>query len=74
MTGLVKKSFRLAGHATSIALEPEFWQVLTAQAATEQLSLAALVGRIDEARSTNLASALRVYALQCVQKKPESLG
>lgn len=68
MTGeLIKKSFRLAGHATSVALEAEFWVVLQKIATTQGSSLAALVGQIDEQRSgRNLASALRVYVLRSV--------
>ena len=61
---LRKRSISLAGHATSLALEPEFWAVLDAAAAADSLSLAALIGRIDEARAERpLASACRVFAL-----------
>ena len=61
---LAKKSISLSGHATSLALEPEFWSVLRAMAAAEALSLAALVRRLDETRGRRpLASACRVAAL-----------
>ncbi len=61
---LRKRSVNLAGHATSLALEPEFWAVLDAAAARDAISLAALVGRIDEGRGERpLASACRVFAL-----------
>jgi predicted DNA-binding ribbon-helix-helix protein len=64
MATLRKRSVQLSGHATSIALEPEFWAVLEAMAQAEALSLAALVGRIDDARAGRpLASACRVAAL-----------
>ena len=65
MTGpLRKRSVNLAGHATSLALEPEFWAVLDAAAARDGISLAALIGRIDEGRGERpLASACRVFAL-----------
>jgi predicted DNA-binding ribbon-helix-helix protein len=64
MPRLRKRSVLLAGHATSIALEPEFWEVLDAMAAREGLSLAALISRIDARRADNsLASACRVAAL-----------
>lgn len=63
--GLKKRSVNLSGHATSLALEPEFWAVLDAAAAAEGISLAALVGRIDEQRAERpLASACRVFALR----------
>jgi predicted DNA-binding ribbon-helix-helix protein len=64
MASLRKRSVQLSGHATSIALEPEFWAVLEAMAQAERLSLAALIGRIDDARADRpLASACRVAAL-----------
>lgn len=54
----------LAGHATSLALEPEFWAVLDRAAADEALSLAGLIQRIDLERGERpLASACRVFAL-----------
>jgi predicted DNA-binding ribbon-helix-helix protein len=65
MTRLLRKrSVNLAGHATSLALEPEFWAVLDKAASAEAISLAALIGRIDEGRGERpLASACRVFAL-----------
>lgn len=64
MPSLRKRSLVIAGHATSIALEPEFWAVLERMAQVEGLSLVGLVGRIDAARAGRpLASAARVAAL-----------
>ena len=64
MPRLRKRSILLAGHGTSLALEPEFWAVLEAAVARQGLSLAALVARIDAGRGERgLASACRVYAL-----------
>jgi predicted DNA-binding ribbon-helix-helix protein len=61
---LKKRSFSLAGHRTSVALEDAFWAVLDADAKADGLSLAALVARIDAARGDGpLASALRLHAL-----------
>ncbi len=61
---LEKRSLRLTGHATSLALEPEFWAVLEAMAQAKGVSLAALVRGIDEGRGgAPLASACRVAAL-----------
>ena len=54
----------LAGHATSLALEPEFWAVLERVAAGEALSLVGLIQKIDLDRGDRpLASACRVFAL-----------
>lgn len=66
---LIKRSVNLSGHATSLALEPEFWAVLERMA--EGRSLAAVVGEIDDARAARpLASACRVAALAWVQQPP----
>ena len=64
--GLIKRSFSLSGHRTSVALEPEFWSVLSDIAARRGTSLSALVAAVDAARSPGqpLASALRIVALQ----------
>ncbi len=64
MSGLRKRSVLLAGHATSIALEAEFWTVLERAATALGLTLPALLIRIDEGRGERpLASACRVAAL-----------
>jgi predicted DNA-binding ribbon-helix-helix protein len=64
LAGLKKRSVNLAGHATSLALEPEFWAVLDKAAANEAVSLAGLIQRIDLERGERpLASACRVFAL-----------
>ena len=61
---LKKRSLQLAGHRTSIALEPEFWAVLEEMAEARGASLAALVLAIDADRGERpLASACRVAAL-----------
>lgn len=61
---LRKRSVKLSGHATSVALEPEFWTVLDAVAAELNLPFASLMKRIDESRGrTPLASACRLLAL-----------
>lgn len=61
---LRKRSFTLSGHATSVALEPEFWTVLEREAAVRGTALAALVAELDLGRGASpLASACRVAAL-----------
>ena len=63
---LAKRSFSLAGHRTSVALEPAFWAALEAIADKRGVSLAALVAERDAVRAEDgapLASTLRVFAL-----------
>ena len=62
----VKRSMTIAGHTTSISLEPIFWQALEEAARAAELPLSALVARIDAQRIVaddppNLASALRCW-------------
>ena len=62
----VKRSVTIAGHETSIALEPIFWAALEEAAAAQELPLNALIARIDAERlqqspPANLASALRQW-------------
>ena len=70
MATLKKRSVLLTGHATSIALEPEFWAVLDAMADKRGSSLAALIVSIDRGRGDRpLASACRVAALKFVGQR-----
>ena len=67
--GPIKRSVMIAGHATSISLEPVFWEALREAAAAERLPLSALVARIDAERVAapnppNLASAIRVWLFE----------
>lgn len=66
LSGLIKRSFSLAGHRTSVALEEEFWAALTHIAAERHQTLTALVAATDAERDSGrpLASALRVLALR----------
>ena len=62
----VKRSVTIAGHQTSISLEPSFWAALEQAARDESLPVNAVVARIDaerlEARvPPNLTSALRQW-------------
>jgi predicted DNA-binding ribbon-helix-helix protein len=66
MPGLIKRSFSLAGHRTSIALEAPFWDVLNDVATARSMTLSALVASIDAARdpASPLTSTLRLLALE----------
>jgi predicted DNA-binding ribbon-helix-helix protein len=62
----LKRSLAIAGHKTSISLEPLFWDMLRDAAAAEGVAVAALVARIDAERIKSptppgLASAIRVW-------------
>ena len=62
----VKRSIQIAGHKTSISLEPVFWDMLVAAAEAEEVPINTLVARIDGERIKSetppgLASAIRVW-------------
>lgn len=61
---LVKRSVSLAGHRTSVSLEPEFWAEIDRAVSADAISLAGLIGSIDETRGEEpLASSLRVWVV-----------
>jgi predicted DNA-binding ribbon-helix-helix protein len=60
---IVKRSVRIAGHATSVSLEPAFWDALCEIAKRRQLPLNTLLSRIDAERGGNLSSAIRLFVL-----------
>ena len=71
--GPVKRSVTIAGHETSISLEPVFWRALEAEASARGLPLNALVAGIDALRiladpPPNLASALRSWLLATINE------
>ena len=68
---LQKKSFRLSGHATSVALEPIFWEQLRHIAQQRGVSLSRLVHDMDLAMPQNLASALRVLVVESFLENKE---
>ena len=62
----VKRSVEIAGHKTSISLEPLFWDMLRSAAAAEKTPINALVARVDAERIAaetppGLASAVRLW-------------
>ncbi|MDA9734353.1 ribbon-helix-helix domain-containing protein [SAR116 cluster bacterium] len=64
---LLKKSFTIGNHRTSISLEPEFWDALEIKANEWDVSLSKLVLKIDNEKPkdyNNLASYIRVWVLK----------
>ena len=73
----VKRSVEIAGHKTSISLEPVFWDALKTAALREGVPVNALIARIDAERIVSpvppgLAGAVRVWlAQQWMNGEPE---
>jgi len=64
-----KRSVLIAGHQTSISLEPVFWRALEAAARERGCAVNALVAEIDAARLEaervpNLTSAIRQWLFE----------
>ncbi|WP_341712995.1 ribbon-helix-helix domain-containing protein [Erythrobacter sp.] len=74
-----KYSVRIAGHRTSISLEPMFWDMLTEAAATRDMSINTLVAEIDAERikaenPPGLAGAIRIWLVWNEKGARYSLG
>jgi predicted DNA-binding ribbon-helix-helix protein len=76
----VKRSVEIAGHKTSISLEPLFWEMLREAAAREGVPLNALVARIDAERIVaetppGLAGAIRLWLVaECRELLRDEVG
>ena len=65
---IVKRSVRIAGHATSISLEAAFWRGLCDIAAARRVPVNELVAAIDRTRTGNLSSAIRLFVLDSARR------
>ena len=64
----LKRSLSIAGHRTSLSLEPEFWEALQKAALKRGMTVSGLVADIDQARGDrNLSSAVRVWVLKDIE-------
>lgn len=59
----------IRGHRTSFSLEDAFFAEIERLAASRELTVAALVAEVDEARdrSVNLSSALRLHVISALK-------
>lgn len=68
-----KHSVSLHGHATSISLEPEFWEQLCQIAKMRSQPIASLIQEIDDRRDhsveSGLSGSLRLFVLKTLQNK-----
>ncbi len=61
--GIRKRSVVIAGHATSVSVEAGFWEALREIAAARAVSVTQLIAEIDDTRTGNLSSAIRLFVL-----------
>lgn len=75
---VIKKSVTIAGHQTSVSLEPIFWDQLKRLATEKGLPVNQYITEIEEqladTQESNLSSALRVHVLKQVlsDQKPQN--
>jgi len=65
---VVKRSVRIAGHATSVSLEAAFWQGLCDVAAARRMRVSELIATIDRTRAGSLSSAIRLFVLDSARR------
>jgi len=65
---VIKHSVNIAGHATSVSIEKPFWDIFKLLADKNGQSVNQLITDIDEARSINLSSAIRLYVLNSLKQ------
>lgn len=64
-----KRSLLIMGHATSISLEDEFWEILKEISVEKTQSIQELIEQIDLTRTSNLSSAVRLFVLNHLKNK-----
>ena len=66
---LEKHSINIAGHKTSISLEPEFWQELKNICEIENKTIRKIITEIDEtSMDNNLSSKIRIFVLKKIKE------
>lgn len=63
---MLKRSVVIQGHATSVRLEPEFWQEIDTYCKRHDINLSQVIISLEKQQKEklNLASALRVFCLK----------
>ena len=64
-----KRSVVISGHRTSVSLENAFWYALKEIATRNEQTVNQLVSEIDDGRTGNLSSAIRVYVFLDAQRR-----
>lgn len=60
---IVKHSVSISGHRTSVSLEKPFWDLFCQAADLRDLSINGLITELDENRTGNLSSTIRLFVL-----------
>ena len=71
---LLRRSFRIAGHQTSLSMERAFWDEFRTLAQADARSMTDLIAEIDTQRTAGLSRAVRVYILKRLQTAARCQG
>ncbi|MBC8239722.1 MAG: ribbon-helix-helix domain-containing protein [Alphaproteobacteria bacterium] len=71
---LLRRSFRIAGHQTSLSMERAFWDEFRRMAQADRRSMTDLIAEIDNWRTAGLSRAVRIYILRRLQTAAHSKG
>ena len=66
---LLRRSFRIAGHQTSLSMERIFWDEFRRIAQEDGRSMTDVISEIDAQRGGGLSRAVRVYVLKRLRSK-----
>ena len=66
---LLRRSFRIAGHQTSLSMEKIFWDELRRIAQEEGRSMTDVISEIDAQRAGGLSRAVRIHVLKFLRSK-----
>ena len=69
---LLRRSFRIAGHQTSLSMERAFWDEFRRLAQADGRSMTDLISEIDAQRTAGLSRSVRVYILKRMQTNSSS--
>ena len=70
----VRRSVVIGGHKTSVSLEDLFWTDLKAIARAQQMTLSALISKIDGRREQgNLSSTIRLFVLHHLRNEDKRM-
>ncbi len=71
---LLRRSFRIAGHQTSLSMERAFWDEFRRMAQADGRSMTEMIAEIDTRRTAGLSRAVRVYILKRLQAPAPTQG
>ena len=66
---LLRRSFRIAGHQTSLSMERIFWDEFRGIAQEDGRSMTDVISEIDVQRAGGLSRAVRIYILKRLRSK-----